>query len=270
MPTLMGYDTDEHPQSARRVRQVRRARARRTRDMEIVLFDGIPLDKVTTSMTINSPAAVIWAHVHRGRREAGRARSKLGGTLQNDILKEFIAQKEYIFPPRAVDAPRHATPIEFCTNARCRSGTRSRSAATTSARPVRPRRRSWPSRWLTASSYVKLGVWRAAWMIDEFAPRLSASSSTSHNDFFEEIAKFRAGRRIWAQEMRERFGAKNPRSWMLRFHTQTAGVSLTAQQPLNNVVRDERCRPGRRPGRHPEPAHQQLRRGPTPCPPRRR
>src|SRR5579883_2718630 len=194
-------------------------------DMEI-LFDGIPLDKVTTSMTINSPAPAIWAMYIA-------AAEKQGGTLQNDILKEYIAQKEFLFPPEpsmrlVIDTIEFGTRHMPRWNTVSISGYHIREAGATAVQELA----------FTLSdglAYVD-GTLARGLKIDEFAPRLSFFFDV-HNDFFEEIAKFRAARRIWAREMRERYGAKDPRSWMLRTHAQTAGVSLTAQQPEINVAR---------------------------------
>lgn len=230
LATLMGYDTDA-PQAVGEFGKCGVA-VSSLKDMEI-LFDGIPLEKVSTSMTINSPAAIIWAMYIAAAEKQGVHMSKLRGTLQNDILKEFIAQKEYIFPPEpsmrlVVDT------IEFGTNELPQwntisiSGYHIREAGSTAAQELA----------FTLGDgleYVRWALDRGM-DIDEFAPRLSFFFN-SHNDFFEEIAKFRAARRIWAREMKETFGARNPRSWLCRFHTQTAGVSLTAQQPENNIVR---------------------------------
>ena len=163
----------------------------------------------------------------------GVARARLGGTLQNDILKEYQAQKEFIFPPRP--SMRLVRDTIASPRPRCRGGTRSRSPATTSARPARPPPRSWPSRWPTGSPTSRSAM-PAGLDVDEFAPRLSFFFN-AHIDFFEEIAKYRAARRIWARWMSERYGAERERSLQLRFHTQTAGVSLTAQQPEINIVR---------------------------------
>jgi methylmalonyl-CoA mutase N-terminal domain/subunit len=202
------------------------------RDME-VLLDGLPLADVTTSMTINSPAAIIWAMYIAAAEKRGVARKRLGGTLQNDILKEYIAQKEFIFPPRP--SMRLVTDtIEFGArempywNPVSVSGYHIREAGSTAVQELA----------FTLGDgleYVRWALERGL-DIDEFAPRISFFFN-AHSDFFEEIAKYRAARRIWSHEMRETFGAKNPRSWLMRFHTQTAGVSLTAQQPLNNVAR---------------------------------
>jgi methylmalonyl-CoA mutase, N-terminal domain len=230
LATLMGYDTDE-PEAMGEFGKCGVAISS-LKDMEI-LFDGIPLGEVSTSMTINSPAATIWAMYIAAAENQGVDRAQLRGTLQNDILKEYIAQKEYIFPPEP--SMRLVTDtIEFGTrempqwNTISISGYHIREAGSTAAQELA----------FTLGDgleYVRWAVARGL-DIDEFAPRLSFFFNC-HNDFFEEIAKFRAARRIWAREMRETFGARNQRSWLLRFHTQTAGVSLTAQQPENNIVR---------------------------------
>src|SRR5712691_1566934 len=202
------------------------------RDMEI-LFDRIPLDQVTTSMTINSPSAMLLAFYILVGEEQGVPQAKLAGTVQADILKEFIAQKEYIFPPRPsmrviVDMIRYCTDHMPKWNTISISGYHIREAGSTAAQELAFTLRD-------GIEYVQWCV-DAGMAVDDFAPRLSFFF-ISHSDFFEEIAKFRAARRIWARTMKERFGAKDPRSWMCRFHSQTAGVSLTAQQPYNNVVR---------------------------------
>jgi methylmalonyl-CoA mutase N-terminal domain/subunit len=230
MPTLMGYDAD-HPMSFGEVGREGVA-VSTLEDMEI-LFRGIPLDKVTTSMTINAPAVVLLAMYVAVGEKQGLKPSQLGGTIQADMLKEFIAQKEWICPPRphvkiCVDM------IEWCAenmpkwNSISISGYHIREAGATAAQEL-------AFTLADGIGYVEECVKRGM-DVDDFAPRLSFFWDV-HNDFFEEIAKFRAGRRIWATVMRERFKAKNPRSWMLRTHAQTAGVSLTAQQPLNNVAR---------------------------------
>jgi methylmalonyl-CoA mutase, N-terminal domain len=230
LPTLMGRDP-EHPLSLGEVGKCG-VTVTSLEDME-VLFDGIPLDRVSTSMTINSPAAMMLAfYILVGERQ-GVPQSALSGTVQADILKEFIAQKEYIFPPRpsmrlVVDMIRYATDNMKHWNSISISGYHIREAGSTAAQELAFTLRD-------GIEYVQWCV-EAGMDVDSFAPRLSFFFN-SHSDFFEEIAKFRAARRIWARTMRDRFGAKNPRSWMLRFHTQTAGVSLTAQQPYNNVVR---------------------------------
>jgi methylmalonyl-CoA mutase N-terminal domain/subunit len=230
LPTLMGYDTDA-PEAEGEFGKCGVA-VSSLRDMEI-LFDGIPLDKVTTSMTINSPAAIIWAMYVAAAEKQGVEMHQLGGTIQNDILKEYIAQKEYIFPP-APSMRLVTDTIEFGTrhlprwNTVSISGYHIREAGSTAAQELA----------FTLGDgleYVRWALERGL-DIDAFAPRLSFFFNC-HNDFLEEIAKFRAARRIWAREMRETFGAQNPRSWWMRFHTQTAGCSLTAQQPEINVVR---------------------------------
>jgi methylmalonyl-CoA mutase, N-terminal domain len=230
LPTLMGYDTDE-PEALGEFGSCGVA-VSSLKDMEI-LFDGIPLGEISTSMTINSPAAIIWAFYIAAAEKQGVDKSRLRGTLQNDILKEYIAQKEFIFPPKP--SMRLVTDtIEFGTkhmpewNTISISGYHIREAGATAVQEL-------AFTLADGLEYARWGVARGM-NIDEFAPRLSFFFN-SHNDFFEEIAKFRAARRIWAREMRETFGAKNPRSWLCRFHTQTAGVSLTAQQPEINLMR---------------------------------
>ncbi len=230
LPTLMGRDPD-HPLSLGEVGKCGVA-VTSLEDME-VLFAGIPLDKVSTSMTINSPAAMLLAMYVAVAEKQGVSPEKLTGTLQADILKEFIAQKEYIFPPRPsmrviVDMVRYCTESMPKWNSISISGYHIREAGSTAAQELAFTLRD-------GIEYVQWCV-DAGMDVDSFAPRLSFFFN-SHSDFFEEIAKFRAARRIWARTMKERFGAKNPKSWMCRFHTQTAGVSLTAQQPYNNVVR---------------------------------
>jgi methylmalonyl-CoA mutase N-terminal domain/subunit len=230
LPTLMGRDPD-HPLSLGEVGKCGVAISSLA-DME-VLLDGIPLDQVSTSMTINSPAAMMLAlYVCVGEKQ-GVPPEQLSGTVQADILKEFIAQKEYIYPPRPsmriiVDMIRYCTEHMPKWNSISISGYHIREAGSTAAQELAFTLRD-------GIEYVQWCV-DAGMDVDSFAPRLSFFFN-SHSDFFEEIAKFRAARRIWARTMKERFGAKNPRSWMCRFHTQTAGVSLTAQQPYNNVVR---------------------------------
>ena len=230
LPTLMGYDTDAS-ESLGEFGKCGVAVAS-LRDMEI-LMDGIPLGEVSTSMTINSPAAVIWAFYIAAAEKQGVPMDKLRGTLQNDILKEFTAQKEFIFPPEP--SMRLVTDtIEFGTrhlpqwNTISISGYHIREAGSTAAQEL-------AFTLADGLEYVRWALQRGM-DIDEFAPRLSFFFNV-HNDFFEEIAKLRAARRIWAREMRETFAAKDPRSWYMRFHTQTAGVSLTAQQPEVNIVR---------------------------------
>ncbi len=230
LATLMGYDTDQ-PEALGEFGKCGVAISS-LRDMEI-LFDGIPLGHVSTSMTINSPAAVIWAFYIAAAEKQGVPMANLRGTLQNDILKEYSAQKEYIFPPEP--SMRLVTDtIEFGSqhmphwNTISISGYHIREAGSTAVQEL-------AFTLADGLEYVRWALKRGL-DIDEFAPRLSFFFNV-HNDFFEEIAKLRAARRIWAREMRETFGAKNPRSWLMRFHCQTAGVSLTAQQPENNLVR---------------------------------
>src|SRR5580658_1054880 len=230
LPTLMGYDSD-HPLSEGEVGKCGVAISSLA-DME-VLFDKIPLADVTTSMTINSPAAVIWAMYLAVAEKQGADWKKISGTLQNDILKEYIAQKEYIYPPEpsmrlVIDTLEFGAKETPKFNPISISGYHIREAGSTAIQELAFTLRD-------GIEYVEWGV-RRGMDVDEFAPRLSFFFN-AHNDFFEEIAKYRAARRIWHKTMTERFGAKNPRSWALRFHTQTAGCSLTAQQPYNNVVR---------------------------------
>jgi methylmalonyl-CoA mutase N-terminal domain/subunit len=230
LPTLMGRDPD-HELSLGEVGKCGVSIVSLA-DMER-LFDGIDLGGITTSMTINSPAPMIFAMYLVVAEKQGADWKTLSGTIQNDILKEFIAQKEYIFPPR--ESMRLITDIfGFCTkevpkwNTISVSGYHIREAGSTSAQELAFTLRD-------GIEYVQYGI-DAGLDVDAFAPQISFFFN-SHSDFFEEIAKFRAARKIWAEVMRDRFGAKNERSWKLRFHTQTAGVSLTAQQPYNNVVR---------------------------------
>ena len=230
LPTLMGYDSD-HPLSEGEVGKCGVAISSLA-DME-TLFRGIPLADVTTSMTINSPAAPIWAMYLAVAEKQGARWEKISGTLQNDILKEYIAQKEYIFPPTPSIGLVTDT-IEFAAkhtpkfNPVSISGYHIREAGSTAIQELAFTLRD-------GIEYVDRCLARGIG-IDHFAPRLSFFFN-AHNDFFEEIAKYRAARRLWCHVMRERFGATNPRSWALRFHAQTAGCSLTAQQPYNNVVR---------------------------------
>lgn len=230
LPTLMGYDTDA-PEALGEFGKCGVAVSSMW-DMQR-LFEGIPLGEVSTSMTINSPAAAIWAFYIAAAEKQGFKRARLRGTLQNDILKEFIAQKEYIFPPEAsmrlvIDTIAFGTREMPLWNTISISGYHIREAGSTAAQEL-------AFTLANGLEYVRWAV-RRGLDIDDFAPRLSFFFNV-HNDFFEEIAKLRAARRIWAREMKETFGAQNPRSWWLRFHTQTAGVSLTAQQPENNIVR---------------------------------
>jgi methylmalonyl-CoA mutase N-terminal domain/subunit len=230
LPTLMGRDSDD---ALARGEVGREGVAIDTlADMEI-LFRGIPLDRVSTSMTINAPAAVLFAMYLAVAEKQKVPFAQLEGTLQNDILKEYIAQKEWIYPPR--QSMRIITDLmAFCSrevpkwNTISISGYHIREAGSTAVQEL-------AFTLADGIAYVEAGR-TAGLAVDDFAPRLSFFFN-SHNDFFEEIAKLRAARRIWAHVMTERFGATNPRSAMLRFHTQTAGCSLTAQQPLNNVAR---------------------------------
>ncbi|MFL5968011.1 MAG: methylmalonyl-CoA mutase [Gaiellaceae bacterium] len=230
MPTLMGYDSD-HPRSLGEVGREGVA-VDSLDDME-TLFDGIPLDEVSTSMTINSPAAMLLAFYLCVGEQQGVPRAHLRGTVQTDILKEYIAQKEWIFPPEpsmrlVIDM------IEFCAKEMplwhpiSISGYHIREAGSTAAQEL-------AFTLADGFAYVEAAMERGL-DVDDFAPRLSFFFN-AHLDFFEEIAKYRAARRIWAHELRERYGARNPRSWLMRFHTQTAGVSLTAQQPEVNIIR---------------------------------
>jgi methylmalonyl-CoA mutase N-terminal domain/subunit len=230
MPSLMGLDSD-HSRSLGEVG--REGVAIDTLDDMETLFAGIPLDEVTVSMTINAPAAIMLAYYVVAAEEKGIGSHRLGGTIQTDILKEYIAQKEWCFP---VDpAMRLVTDmVQWCTTNMRRwhpisiSGYHIREAGSTAAQELAFTLKD-------GLTYVERAVARGL-DVDDFAPRLSFFFN-AHIDFFEEVAKFRAARRIWARELRETFGARDPRSWLMRFHAQTAGVSLTAQQPLNNVVR---------------------------------
>jgi methylmalonyl-CoA mutase N-terminal domain/subunit len=230
MPTLMGYDSD-HPKSLGEVGREGVA-VDSLEDMEL-LYDGIPLDKVSTSMTINGPAAMLLGFYVCVADEQGVRHDRLRGTIQTDILKEYIAQKEWIFPPEpsmrlCVDM------IEFCAREVPQwhpvsiSGYHIREAGSSAAQEL-------AFTLADGFAYVEAAMERGL-DVDDFAPRLSFFFN-AHIDFFEEIAKYRAARRIWARELRDRYGAKNPRSWLMRFHAQTAGVSLTAQQPQVNIVR---------------------------------
>jgi methylmalonyl-CoA mutase N-terminal domain/subunit len=230
MPTLMGHDSD----SPRSLGEVGREGVAidLLADTE-TLFDGIPLGEVSTSMTINSPAAILLAFYICVAEEQGVARSELRGTIQTDILKEYIAQKEFIFPPEP--SMRLVTDmIEFCAQEMPKwhpisiSGYHIREAGSNASQEL-------AFTLANGFTYVDWAIERGL-DVDDFAPRLSFFFN-AHLDFFEEIAKYRAARRIWARELRERYGARNPRSWLMRFHTQTAGVSLTAQQPEVNIVR---------------------------------
>src|SRR5687767_8272590 len=230
LPTLMGRDPDD-PLSLGEVGKCGVSIVSLA-DMER-LFDGISLGDITTSMTINSPAPMIFAMYLVVAEQQGADWQKLSGTIQNDILKEFIAQKEYIFPPRP--SMRLITDIfSFCSqqvpkwNTISVSGYHIREAGSTALQELAFTLRD-------GLEYVQYGI-DAGLNVDDFVPRISFFFN-SHSDFFEEIAKYRAARKLWAEAMRDRFGARSARSWQLRFHTQTAGVSLTAQQPYNNVVR---------------------------------
>jgi methylmalonyl-CoA mutase, N-terminal domain len=230
LPTLMGYDSD-HPLSEGEVGKCGVAISSLA-DME-VLFDKIPLANVTTSMTINSPAAIIWAMYLAVAEKQGADWKKISGTLQNDILKEYIAQKEYIYPPEpsmrlVIDTFEFAVRNTPKFNPISISGYHIREAGSTAIQELAFTLRD-------GMEYVEYGM-RRGLDVDQFVPQLSFFFN-AHSDFFEEIAKYRAARRIWHKAMVERYHAKNPRTWALRFHTQTAGCSLTAQQPYNNVVR---------------------------------
>jgi methylmalonyl-CoA mutase N-terminal domain/subunit len=230
LPTLMGYDSD-HPASEGEVGKCGVA-IDSLEDMEI-LFQGIDLERTTTSMTINSPASVLWAMYLVVAEKQGGDWKKISGTLQNDILKEYIAQKEYIYPPTpsmrlVVDTFEFGSSFTPHFNTISISGYHIREAGSTALQELA----------FTIYDGVEYVEWarRRGLNVDEFGPRLSFFFD-AHNDFFEEIAKYRAARKVWYRLMKDRFGAKNPRSWLMRFHTQTAGVSLTAQQPLNNIAR---------------------------------
>jgi methylmalonyl-CoA mutase N-terminal domain/subunit len=229
-PTQVGYDCD-HPMAHGEVGKAG-VSVSTLQDMEVV-FDGIPLEKITTSMTINAPTNVLLAMYIAVAQKQGVEQSKLGGTVQNDVLKEYVARGMYIFPPKP--SMRMITDIfVYCSqhmpewNTISISGYHIREAGATAVQEV-------AFTFANAIAYVQAAMNRGL-DLDRFAGRLSFFFA-AHNNFFEEIAKFRAARRLWARIMRERFGAKNPASWTLRFHTQTSGVSLTAQQPHNNIVR---------------------------------
>ncbi len=230
LPTLMGYDSD-HPFSEGEVGKCGVA-IDSLEDMEI-LFSGIDLEKTTVSMTINSPASALWAMYLVVAEKQGADWKKISGTLQNDILKEYIAQKEYIYPPAesmrlVIDTFEFGSLYTPRFNTISISGYHIREAGSTALQELA----------FTIYDGVEYVEWarRRGLDVDEFGPRLSFFFN-SHNDFFEEIAKFRAARKIWYRLMKDRFGAKNERTWLMRFHTQTAGVSLTAQQPMNNIAR---------------------------------
>src|SRR5689334_3016948 len=229
-PTLMGYDSD-HPRSEGEVGKTGVAISSLA-DME-VLFDGIPLDKVSTSMTINGPAIILWAFYIAAAERQGVSSDKLRGTIQNDILKEYMAQHAWCFPIEPalrliVDCFEWGAKHAPLWNTISISGYHIREAGATAAQEL-------AFTLADGFTYVERGMARGL-NVDDFAPRLSFFWDI-HNDFFEEIAKLRAARRIWARHLKERYNAKNPRSWIMRFHSQTAGVTLTAQQPMNNVVR---------------------------------
>jgi len=230
LPTLMGIDSD-HPLAKGEIGKCGVA-IDSLADMEI-LFRKIPLDKITTSMTINPPAAVLWAMYIAVAEKQGISPKVISGTIQNDILKEYIAQKTFIFPPKPsmkliVDTFEYGAKEVPRWNTISISGYHIREAGSTAVQELAFTLRD-------GMEYVEWALERGL-KVDDFAPRLSFFFN-AHNDFFEEIAKFRAARKIWARAMRERFGARNPRSLWLRFHTQTSGVSLMAQQPYNNVIR---------------------------------
>ena len=229
-PTLMGYDSDS-PRSEGEVGKTGVAISSLA-DME-VLFDGIPLDEVSTSMTINGPAIILWAFYIAAAEKQGVDSSRLRGTIQNDILKEYMAQHAWCFPIEPalrliVDCFEWGAVHAPLWNTISISGYHIREAGATAAQEL-------AFTLADGFTYVERGIARGL-DVDDFAPRLSFFWDI-HNDFFEEIAKLRAARRIWARHMRDRYGAKEPRSWLMRFHSQTAGVTLTAQQPMNNVVR---------------------------------
>ena len=230
LPTLMGYDSD-HPFSEGEVGKCGVA-IDSLEDMEI-LFDGIDLEKTTVSMTINSPASVLWAMYLAVAGKQGANWKKISGTIQNDILKEYIAQKEYIYPPApsmrlVIDTFEFGSKFTPRFNTISISGYHIREAGSTALQELA----------FTIYDGVEYVEWarRRGLDVDEFGPRLSFFFN-AHNDFFEEIAKYRAARKIWYRLMKDRFGAKSQRTWLMRFHTQTAGVSLTAQQPMNNIAR---------------------------------
>ena len=230
LPTLMGYDSD-HAASEGEVGKCGVA-IDSLEDMEI-LFSGIDLEKTTVSMTINSPASILWAMYLVVAEKQGADWKKISGTIQNDILKEYIAQKEYIYPPASsmrlvIDTFEFGSKFTPRFNTISISGYHIREAGSTALQELA----------FTLYDGVEYVEWarRRGLDVDDFGPRLSFFFN-AHNDFFEEIAKYRAARKIWARVMKERFGAKNTRTWLMRFHTQTAGVSLPAQQPMNNIAR---------------------------------
>ncbi|HTU41361.1 MAG TPA: methylmalonyl-CoA mutase family protein [Candidatus Aquilonibacter sp.] len=230
LPTLMGYDSD-HPASEGEVGKCGVA-IDSLEDMEI-LFNGIDLEKTTVSMTINSPASVLWAMYLVVAEKQGADWNKISGTIQNDILKEYIAQKEYIYPPApsmrlVIDTFEFGSKFTPRFNTISISGYHIREAGSTALQELA----------FTLYDGIEYVEWarKRGLEVDDFGPRLSFFFN-AHNDFFEEIAKYRAARKIWARVMKDRFGAENQRTWLMRFHTQTAGVSLPAQQPMNNIAR---------------------------------
>ena len=230
LPTLMGYDSD-HAFSEGEVGKCGVA-IDSLEDMEI-LFNGIQLENITTSMTINSPASVLWAMYLVVAEKQGADWKKISGTIQNDILKEYIAQKEYIYPPApsmrlVIDTFEFGSRFTPRFNTISISGYHIREAGSTALQEL-------AFTLYDGVEYVEWAV-RRGLQVDEFGPRLSFFFN-AHNDFFEEIAKYRAARKLWARVMKERFSAQSPRTWLMRCHAQTAGVSLTAQQPLNNIAR---------------------------------
>jgi methylmalonyl-CoA mutase N-terminal domain/subunit len=229
-PTLMGYDSD-HPRSEGEVGKCGVAISSLA-DMEM-LFDGIPLDKVSTSMTINGPAVILYCFYIAAAEKQGVDSTKLRGTIQNDILKEYMAQHAWVYPIEPalrliIDCFEWSAKHVPQWNTISISGYHIREAGATAAQEL-------AFTLADGFTYVERGIARGL-DVDSFAPRLSFFWDI-HNDFFEEIAKLRAARRIWARHMKERYGAKDPRSLVMRFHSQTAGVTLTAQQPMNNVIR---------------------------------
>ena len=258
LPTQIGYDSD-HPLAEGEVGKVG-VPICSLADME-TLFDGIPLDKVSTSMTINATASVLLCLYIAAGKKQGVAPDQLSGTLQNDILKEYIARGTYAYPPRpsmrlVVDVFRYCAENVPRWNTISISGYHMREAGATASQEL-------AFTFANAIAYVQAAV-DAGLPVDDFAPRLSFFF-VAQNNLFEEVAKFRAARRLWANIMRDRFGARDPRSMMLRFHTQTAGVTLTAQQPDNNVIRSTVQASGRRPRRHAVPPRQFTRRGVEPA-----
>ena len=254
LPTQIGLDSD-NPLAMGEVGKVGVA-IDSIEDM-MRLFDGINLEKISTSMTINATASILLALYIVTARRTGRDVRKLSGTVQNDVLKEYIARGTYIYPP--AQAMRIITDIFSYANQNVPewntisiSGYHMREAGSTAVQEV-------AFTLANGMTYVQAAI-DAGLDVDKFAPRLSFFFN-AHSNFLEEVAKFRAARRMWARIMRDHFGAKNPKSWMLRFHTQTAGSTLTAQQPENNIVRTALQALGRRAGRNPVAAHQLLRRG---------